>query len=89
MSGKLPAAIPEARTAVLEELKLAVEFAEQEQSPELQSGRPSRPAPVFPAQLEQSQLITIPPNGLCLCHGCIAAFIPGSGGMSMERTATG
>ena len=58
----------------MQDLQLAIEFAEQEQSPESRAALQRRPAPLFPAQLPQPQLITVPPDGLCLSHACIGAF---------------
>ena len=58
----------------MQELKLAIELAEQQQVPESAAVRPSRPAPVFPAHLAEAQLVTIPPDGLCLAHASIASF---------------
>ena len=28
----------------------------------------------FPPQLREAQMITVPPDGLCLSHACVAAF---------------
>ena len=72
-AAKLATANPEAKNALMQELRLAIEFAEQEQSPEPRAVRQRRPAPLFPAQLPQPQLVTTPPDGLCLSHACIGA----------------
>ena len=73
-AAKLATANPEVKNALMQDLQLAIEFAEQEQSPESRAALQRRPAPLFPAQLPQPQLITVPPDGLCLSHACIGAF---------------
>ena len=73
-AAQLATANPEVKNARMQDLELAIEFAEQEQSPESRAALQRRPAPLFPAQLPQPQLITVPPDGLCLSHACIAAF---------------
>ena len=73
-AAKLVTANPEANNLLMQELKLAIEFAEQEQSPESRAVLQRRLAPLFPAQLAQPQLITVPPDGLCLSHACIGSF---------------
>ena len=74
MAAKLEAADANAKTGLFQNLKLAIEFAEQEQLPESTAVPPSRAAPSYPAQLAQLQLVTVPPDGLCLAHACIASF---------------
>ena len=73
-AAKLATANPEAKNLLMHDLKLAIELAEQERSPESQAVFPRSPVPFFPAQLAQPQLITVPADGLCLSHACIAAF---------------
>ena len=73
-AAKLATANPEVKNALMQDLQLAIEFAEQEQSPESRAALQRRPAPLFPAQLPQPQLVTVPPDGLCLSHACIGAF---------------
>ena len=74
MLQSLPLPTLKRKNARMQELRLAIEFAEQEQSPEPRAVRQRRPAPLFPAQLPQPQLVTTPPDGLCLSHACIGAF---------------
>ena len=55
-----------AKHALLQELRQAIDRMEQGQ-------QTTRPDPAFPAQLPHSQLVTMPCDGLCMCHCCIAA----------------
>ena len=73
-AAKLATANPEMKNALMQDLRLAIEFAKQQQSPESRAALQRRPAPLFPAQLPEPQLITVPPDGLCLSHACIGAF---------------
>lgn len=55
-----------AKHALLQELSQAIDRMEQGQ-------HRTRPDPAFAAQLPHSQIVTVPCDGLCLCHCCIAA----------------
>ena len=52
-AAKLATANPEAKHLLMQKLKLAIEFAEQEQSPESRGVLQRRPAPLLPTQLAQ------------------------------------
>ena len=66
-------------TNVLRELMQSIIALEQMESPEslaLQQTRapPVLPPPAFPPQLAKDEMISVPPDGLCLSHTCVAAF---------------
>ena len=64
----------DAKLALLRELKETIERLEHEQSPDFQGERRGKPHPAFPPQLPQAQLVTVPCDGLCLSHACIAGY---------------
>ena len=63
-----------AKLALLQELTDSIERMEQELSPTFEGQRLAKPNPAFPAQLSQYQMVTVPKDGLCLSHACVAAF---------------
>ena len=73
-AAKLATASPDAKNLLLQELKQVIERLEQKQSPASRALPQRRADPTFPAQLAQPQMITIPKDGLCLSHACVAAF---------------
>ena len=62
------------KLALLQELTESIERMEQELSPTFEGQRLAKPNPAFPAQLSQYQMVTVPKDGLCLSHACVAAF---------------
>ena len=73
-TAKLATASHDAKHALLEELSEVIERIEREQSPAFQGLRKTKPDPAFPAQLGEAQMVTVPCDGLCLCHACIGAY---------------
>ena len=73
-AAKLATASPAAKNLLLQELKQVLEHLEQEQSRASRALEQRRADPAFPAQLPQAQVITVPADGLCLSHACIATF---------------
>ena len=73
-AAKFASASNAAKLAVLQELTESIERMEQELSPTFEGQRLGKPKPAFPAQLSQYQMVTVPKDGLCLSHACVAAF---------------
>ena len=46
---------------------------ERESAPTFVGTSQRNPDPEYPAQLSERQQVTMPPDGLCLSHACIAA----------------
>ena len=66
---KLAVASHGAKNLLLQELKQVSKRLEQDPA-----FWQKKADPAFPAQLPRAQMITIPPDGLCLSRSCIAAF---------------
>ena len=73
-AAKLAVASNAAERALFHELTEVIERMERELSPTFQGQPQARADPAFPAQLSQNQMVTVPRDGLCLCHACIAAY---------------
>ena len=73
-AAKFSTASNAAKLALLQELTESIERMEQELSPTFEGQRLAKPNPAFPAQLSQYQMVTVPKDGLCLSHACVAAF---------------
>ena len=73
-AAKFATASNAAKFALLQELTESIERMEQELSPTFEGQRLAKPNPAFPAQLSQYQMVTVPKDGLCLSHACVAAF---------------
>ena len=71
---KLASESNDAKCALYQELRHVIQRMEWEQSPAFTGEQHTKPDPAFPAQLSQPQIITVPCDGLCLCHACIAAY---------------
>ena len=61
------------KLALLEELKESIQRMECESAPTFVGTSQRNPDPGYPAQLSERQQVTMPPDGLCLSHACIAA----------------
>ena len=61
------------KLALLEELKESIQRMERESAPTFVGTSQRNPDPGYPAQLSERQQVTMPPDGLCLSHACIAA----------------
>ena len=62
-----------AKLALLHDIKHEILRLEREAAPESGSPQSSRPDPEYPAQLHEYQIVTTPPDGLCLSYACIGA----------------
>ena len=71
--GSLSLADDAEKLALLEELKESIERMERESAPTFVGASQSNPDPGYPAQLSEKQVVTTPPDALCLSHACIAA----------------
>ena len=61
------------KLALFRQIKQAILHLENEHTPTGGTHRPAPADPEYPAQLPQSQSVTVPPDGLCLSYACIAA----------------
>ena len=61
------------KLALLEELKESIQRMERANAPTFVGPSPRNLDPEYPAQLSERQQVTMPPDGLCLSHACIAA----------------
>ena len=68
------AASDDATLSLLQELGLVIKRTEQQMLPTCHEQHRRRPEPAFPAQLPEAQIVTVPCDGLCLCHVCIASY---------------
>ena len=73
-AAKLAAPSNTPKNLLLQELCEVLERLKKQQLPTSQPLEERRTDPAFPAQLCEDQMITVPADGLCLSHVCIAAF---------------